>query len=95
MQEIILRKRKNKSKKYDAIIDGKTISFGSSPYSDFTIHKDEERKQRYIDRHNKNEDWTKLNAGSFSRFLLWNKPTLRESIKDMEKRFNIKIKYGR
>ena len=34
---------------------GKTTKFDSIGYSDFTIHKDEARKQRYIDRHTKNE----------------------------------------
>ena len=27
-----------------------------------------------------------------SMYILWNKPTLKQSIKDVEKRFNIKIK---
>ncbi len=29
---------------------GKTVNFVADAYKDFTIHKDEERKQRYIDR---------------------------------------------
>ena len=40
-----------------------TTNFGGikengEPYEDFTIHKDPERKKRYIKRHKKNEDWT-------------------------------------
>ena len=31
------------------------VYFGQASASDFTIHKDEARKQRYIDRHKKNE----------------------------------------
>ncbi len=31
----------------------KKVYFGASGYSDFTIHKDEARKERYIDRHKK------------------------------------------
>ena len=93
-QTIILKKSSNPKKKYDAIFeDGKKISFGASGYSDFTIHKDEERKQRYIARHQKNENWNDLEtAGTFSRYILWNKPTLKESIKDMENKFYINIK---
>eukprot|EP00438_Fugacium_kawagutii_P004488 Skav200087 [mRNA] locus=scaffold694:98053:98340:+ [translate_table: standard] len=93
MKEVVIQKSSNPSKKYDAIVDGKKISFGASGYSDFTKHKDEDRKQLYITRHKKNEDWTKLNAGSFSRYILWNKPTITSSIKDMERKFNIDIKY--
>ena len=45
MTEIIISKSKNKNKKFDARIDGKkTVSFGSAEHSDFTKHKDEERK---------------------------------------------------
>jgi len=29
----------------------KTTHFGASGYSDFTQHKDEKRKQRYLERH--------------------------------------------
>ena len=37
----------------------KKIYLGAAGYSDFTKHKDEARKQRYIKRHEKNEDWDK------------------------------------
>ena len=54
MTEIIITKSKNKDKKYDARIDGKkTVSFGAAGMSDFTKHKDTERKQRYLNRHKK------------------------------------------
>ena len=38
---------------------GKHIYFGAAGMSDFTKHKDEDRKNRYIDRHKHNEDWGK------------------------------------
>ena len=93
----------NKHKKYDAVIhksDGKTktVSFGAKGYSDFTIHKDEQRKQRYLDRHKKNERWGANDydtAGFLSRYILWNQPTLRDSIKDVNNKFkniNVKLK---
>jgi len=78
-------------KKYYIITKSeKKIYFGQASASDFTIHKDEERKQRYILRHQKNEDWGKSGidtAGFWSRWLLWNKPTIRESYQDIKKRF--------
>lgn len=57
---------------------------------DYTIHKDEERKQKYLNRHNKNENWQDYKtAGALWRFILWNKPTLKESIEDYKKKFNL------
>lgn len=81
-------------KKLDVIKpDGNKISFGAKGYSDFILSNgDELRKQRYIKRHQKNEDWNNPNtAGFWSRWLLWNKPNILESIKDTERRFKIKI----
>ena len=47
-------------KKLKAVIDGKkTVHFGAAGMSDYTKHKDPERKERYIERHKKNEDWGK------------------------------------
>ena len=95
MTEIVISKSSNKNKKYDARIDGrKTISFGAAGMSDYTIHKDDERKQRYLDRHRKNENWADYNtAGFYAKNLLWNKKTLSDCIKDTNTRFkNFKIK---
>ena len=97
MTEIIISKIDKKNKKFDARIDGKrTVSFGSAGMSDFTKHKDPERKQRYLNRHKKNENWSDpTTAGFYATNILWNKPTLTESIKDTNKRFkniNIKLK---
>lgn len=70
----------------------KEINFGDNRYEDFTQHKDLVRKERYIKRHKKNEDWNNpLTAGFWSRWLLWNKPTLESSINDMKKNFKITI----
>ena len=46
-------------KYYIIIKSGEKVYFGAAGYSDFTIHKDEERKKRYILRHEKNENWGK------------------------------------
>lgn len=73
----------------------KTVHFGQAGAEDYTIHKDEERKQRYIDRHKAREDWTKSGIdtpGFFSRWLTWNKESISGSIADIESRFNVDIK---
>jgi hypothetical protein len=94
MKVFILELSQNPKKKYCAveIPSMKKIFFGAAGYEDFTIHNDDKRKQNYLLRHKKNEDWEDLEkAGTWSRFLLWNKPTLDKSIRDMENRFNIRI----
>jgi hypothetical protein len=81
------------NKKYYIITDdNKKVYFGASGYSDFTIHKDEARKQRYLNRHRNNENWTKSGintAGWWSRWILWHLPTISASYQDIKKRFNI------
>lgn len=81
-------------KKYKVLVDGKTIHFGGAGYSDYTKHKDSERKQRYIARHKARENWGKSgikSAGFWSRWILWNKPTLKDSISATERKFGIKM----
>lgn len=99
VDKVDLKPSKIRGKKYTAIIyEGdekkKTVHFGQFGASDMTKHKSEERKQRYIQRHEKNENWEKSGidtAGFWSRWLLWNKPSIEESKKDIESRFNVKI----
>ena len=93
--EVQIKRSKRKDKKFDAIIDGKkTVSFGAAGMSDFTKHKDPERKERYINRHKKNEDWNDpKTAGFYARHILWNKTSLQASVSDINKKFpNIKVK---
>lgn len=89
-------KSKVKGKKFTAIFDcpkcnkTKVIHFGAKGMSDYTIHKDEERMKRYLNRHKANEDWNNpLTAGALSRWILWNKPSYEESVKDFIDRFNL------
>ena len=84
-------------KKYYIITNsGRKIYFGAAGMSDFTKHKDEARKQRYINRHKNNEMWGKSGidtAGFWSRWLLWNKPTIKESYDAIKLRFLSKTCY--
>ena len=69
----------------------KTTHFGSAGMIDYTKHKDEERKQRYLDRHRANENWNDyMSAGSLSRWILWHKSTISASYNDYIKRFGLK-----
>jgi hypothetical protein len=95
--KVVIKKSTNPKKKYMAIFRDekgkkvKTTHFGAASFSHYPIHKNKERKKRYIDRHKKNENWNdKFSAGALSRWILWNKPTLRDSIADYKRRFNLK-----
>jgi len=75
---------------YDEGRKVKTTHFGAKGMSDYTIHKDDERKERYLNRHRKRENWDDyMTAGSLSRWILWNKPTLTSSISDYKRRFKL------
>ena len=93
MDKYLLAISENPKKKYAVLSpEGKIIRFGDARYDDFTTHNDFKRKELYLARHKSAEDWEDLNkAGTWSRYLLWNLPTLRGSIRDMERKFGIKI----
>ena len=79
-----------KNKKYDAILDDRVIPFGASGYEDYTQHHSKIRRNAYISRHSKNEDWTSINAGSLSRYILWGDSTdINENIKNYKIHFHL------
>ena len=94
--KMIVKKSDKSGKKYMAVFTDtssgrtKTTHFGADGMSDFTIHKDEARKKRYLDRHRKRENWNDpTSAGALSRWILWNKPSYKASVKDFKSRFNL------
>ena len=98
MTTIELSKSDKSDKKYKVKVSKnnsvKTIHFGAKGMSDYTKNKDPKRKENYTARHAKREDWNKSGletAGFWSKNLLWNKPSKTDSIKDIEKRFNVNI----
>lgn len=82
--------------KYTVILEDKetnkkkTIHFGAYNMDDFTLTKNEEQKQRYIKRHQANEKWNNpLSAGFWSRWILWNLPTVKASLKYVKQHYNL------
>jgi hypothetical protein len=76
----------------------KTVSFGASGYNDFTIYSKidkklaEDKKKNYIARHSVNEDWTDASTSGFwSRYILWNQPTVEKSMDWMENKYGFKF----
>ena len=97
---VSIKKSPKKDKKLVATFrtpEGRTkqVHFGAKGYQNYggvgkERHVDPERKRRYIERHRKREDWTRPDtAGSLSRWVLWNKSTLKASIADYKRRFRL------
>jgi hypothetical protein len=97
---ISIKKSKIKGKKLTAKfeINGstRTIHFGAAGMSDFTKHKDKNRRNRYIFRHKKDlKTNDPARAGYLSMFVLWNKPSLKASITDYRRRLAIYNRTGK
>lgn len=92
-------KASNPVKKYTVVFDnGRSVSFGARGYQDYTMHKDSERMRRYKLRHpsgpGRREKHGKTGiytAGFWAMNLLWNKPSLTASARDISKRFGIRV----
>ena len=89
-----IKKSTNSEKKLMAVFEKngrqKIVHFGANGMSDYTKHKDPQRKARYIQRHSKNENWNDpTTPGALSRWILWNKPSLKDSIISYKKRFHL------
>jgi beta-lactamase class A len=93
-----IKKSPKKDKKLRAIFkdrDGKVVKqtdFGAKGMSDYTIHKDKERRSRYRKRHKKDLDTKDFKrAGYLSYYILWgDSSNLQTAIKDYKKRFGLK-----
>ena len=85
-----LYESKRKDKRFVAIIKGKKYHFGSKTGNTYIEHHDKKKRENYIKRHSIREDWSKINAGSLSRWVLWgNSTSLETNIRDYIKRFNL------
>ena len=88
-----VRRSHRPEKKWDAVFERngreKVVSFGARGASNFTKHKNVTRKMRYVRRHSgMGESWNKPDTpGALSRWILWNKPSFRDSLADYKRRF--------
>jgi hypothetical protein len=94
MKLLSILKSRDGTHKYTAsfqLEDGiKKVSFGAVGYDDFLLTNDNKKKQAYLRRHRKREDWNNpLSAGALSRWILWNKPNFLESVNSFIKKFNL------
>ena len=94
------KKLKGNSKKYEITFEknGKmyTRKFGAAGMSDYTIHKDKERRERYISRQKKDlRTNDPMKPGYLSMYILWNKPSVKASLADYKRRLNSFNKTGK
>ena len=98
MDEVyIIQKSTRKDKKF-MVITGPIMvhHFGQAGYEDYTTTNDKKRKDNYIARMSGNQDWSRQGihtSGLWANHILWTKPTIKGSIKDLQKKFDIKIIY--
>ena len=101
--KVEIMKSKYPNKKYTIILyypdDGKkrkTLQIGQAGAEDFTLGASETKKDSYIKRHQARENHGIsgiATRGFWALHLLWSQPTITESIKDIEKKFNLDITY--
>lgn len=96
MKLISISPSTRKDKKLVAIFErdnGRTLRthFGQRGASDYTIHKDKERRELYRNRHERDLDTgDPTRAGYLSWYLLWGESTsLQENIKQFKRMFNL------
>ena len=71
-----LYKSNTSGKKWDVYLPGKNgrlkkVSYGAAGMSDYTKHKDKERRERYRKRHNKDLIYDPYKPGFWSWWHLW------------------------
>jgi hypothetical protein len=67
----------------------KTVHFGARGMSDYTLHKDKARRDRYDARHSRRENWDDpFTAGALSKWILWHKPNRKMAIQAYKKKFH-------
>ena len=93
MQKYYPYKSDKPNKKYYIITNNdEKVYFGQAGASDFTLHKDEARKQRYINRHkNESKFWHDPDTASYWALkYLWSYPTKEEAYKHIKKELKTK-----
>lgn len=89
---MIITQSDRKAKRYLATFEnGKKVHFGLKTGMTYIDHLDKTKRENYLKRHQKNEDWNDpYTAGALSRWILWGDSTnINKNISDFKKRFNI------
>ena len=82
-------------KKFDVYVESpsghiKKVSFGHSDYEDYTIHKDPERRKRYLNRHRNDHIDDPTAPGFWSYHVLWGPYTsLQKNLTRVKKMYHL------
>jgi hypothetical protein len=92
---IVLSRSNRPDKRYKVVINDENIIHFGSRGKNYTMHKDKKIKAAYIKRHKKHEKWTLAGIktpGFWSKHLLWNMSSMKESLNAIRKKYkSIKI----
>lgn len=90
-----LSKSPRREKKWRVVFpNGKHVDFGAAGASDLLRHGDLLRRNRYLFRHRKHENWKKsgmYTAGFWSRWLLWSVPTMSGAKSLILRKFGLRV----
>ena len=84
MTTVLVRTSPRADKRLMAEFPTRTVHFGSKGGSTFIDHGDDDVKAAWLARHAVNENWKDYDsAGALARWLLWERPTLREAMQEL------------
>jgi hypothetical protein len=67
-----------------------TTHFGQAGANDYTRTHDDDAKQRYIQRHQKNEKWNDfMTSGSLAYHILWTEKSMAKAYSKYLAKFNL------
>lgn len=87
-----IKKSTRKDKKYMAKFSDpdKIVHFGAKGYSDYTLHKDKDRRENYRARHASGKTAAPDTANALAYHLLWGDSTsLSENIKSYRLKYSL------
>jgi len=93
---ILLQKSTRKNKRYMIKFKNPTLTlhFGSLGANTFIDNATDDTRDNYLKRHSVNEDWSFINPGSLSAYLLWNTKDIKKNIEIYKELFGITIERG-
>ncbi len=92
---LYVRRSERKEKKLVAkfLLDNgksRTIHFGAKNSTTYAEGGSDSKRLAYIARHSVREDWTNpLSAGALSRYVLWQRKSIKAGVADFKKRFKV------
>jgi hypothetical protein len=84
-----------KNKRYRMVFEDRKFDFGMKQSNTYVDSATDQTRKNYLSRHAKNEDWTRINAGSASAIILWGESKeIGDNLIQYLDKFNIKVPKG-